>query len=54
MAKQRRRRRGGFSFWRLAHWFFFARALSRGPRYFARYELRRQGRKALYRATRRW
>ena len=40
-------------FYRLLHWFYLGRAVSRGPGYFARYELRRQGRKALYRATRR-
>lgn len=39
-------------FWRLMHWFFFGRALARGPGYFARYELRRQARRAVYRATR--
>lgn len=38
--------------WKLAHWFFFGRALSRGPRAFARYEVRRQARRAVYRATR--
>jgi hypothetical protein len=38
--------------WKLLHWFFFGRALARGPRYFAGYEARRQGRRLLYRATR--
>lgn len=40
------------TFYKLLHWFFLGRALSRGPAYLARYEIRRQGRKALYRATR--
>ena len=45
-------------FYRLLHYFSLGRAISRGPagtrlRVFARYEVRRQGRKALYRATRR-
>lgn len=39
-------------FYKLLHWMFFARAMSRGPRYFAGYEVRRQGRKALRRWTR--
>lgn len=38
--------------YRALHWFFFTRALLRGPRAFARYEVRRAGRRALYRATR--
>jgi len=37
---------------KLAHWFFMLRALFRGPRYFAKYEVRRQARIAVYRATR--
>lgn len=40
-------------FYRLLHYFFLGRAISRGPRSFARYEVRRQVRKATYRATRR-
>lgn len=40
-------------FWKLMHIFYFTRAVSRGPRYFAGYELRRQTRKVIYRATRR-
>ena len=39
-------------FYRLLHYFYLGRAVSRGPRYLARYEVRRAGRKALYRATR--
>lgn len=39
-------------FWRLLHYFFLARAVSRGPSALLRYEVRRQGRRALYRATR--
>ena len=39
-------------FWKMLHWFFFGRAFSRGPSYFARYEERRQLRKLIYRATR--
>jgi hypothetical protein len=38
--------------YRLLHYFYLGRAISRGPRYFARYELRRQVRKATYRVTR--
>ena len=38
--------------WKLLHVFYLGRAASRGPRYFARYELRRQARKATYRLTR--
>lgn len=51
---RRRRRRGGFSLWRVLHWFFFARALGRGPKAFVRYEARRQARRAVSKATRRW
>jgi len=40
-------------FYRLMHLLFLGRAVGRGAAYFARYERRRQGRKALYRATRR-
>lgn len=40
-------------FYRLLHFFYLGRAISRGPRYFAGYEVRRQTRKAVYRATRR-
>ncbi len=40
------------SFWRIFHWLYFFRALSRGPGYFLRYEVRRQARRAVYRATR--
>ena len=39
-------------FSRLLHLFFLGRAVSRGPRYFARYEARRIGRRAVYHATR--
>lgn len=39
-------------FWRLFGLFFFWRAISRGPSYIARYEARRQARRAIYRATR--
>lgn len=39
-------------FYRILHIFFMGRAISRGPRYFGRYELRRQARKSFYRATR--
>lgn len=38
--------------WKALHWFFFTRALLRGPSYFLRYEARRQGRRAVYRLTR--
>ena len=41
------------SFWKMMRWFYFFRALSRGPGYFVRYEVRRQARRAIYRATRR-
>ena len=41
------------TFYRLLHLFFLGRAISRGPGYLARYELRRAGRRALYRSTRR-
>ena len=34
--------------------FYFGRALSKGPGYFAGYEVRRQARKAAYRATQGW
>lgn len=37
---------------RLLHLFYFGRALTRGPRYFGRYEVRRQARRLVYRATR--
>jgi hypothetical protein len=37
---------------RLLHWFFFWRAVSRGPGHFARYEVRRQARRAVYRGMR--
>ena len=39
-------------FYSLLHLFFLGRAISRGPRYFARYEVRRQARRAVYNATR--
>jgi hypothetical protein len=39
---------------RLLHWYFLARAVARGPRYFAGYEVRRQTRRAAWRATRNW
>jgi len=39
-------------FYKMLHAFYLGRAISRGPRYFGRYEVRRAGRKALYRATR--
>jgi len=38
--------------WKLAHWLFLGRAIARGPAYFARYEVRHQARRAVYRATR--
>ena len=38
--------------WRFLHYFFFTRALLRGPRSFARYETRRAGRRTIYRMTR--
>ncbi len=43
-------------FYRLMHLFYLGRAISRGPRYLARYELRRQIRRAAYRSPRwsRW
>ena len=44
------RRKSGF--WGLVHLFYLGRAIARGPRYFLGYELRRQVRKATYRATR--
>jgi hypothetical protein len=45
-----RRQRGGL--FGLLHLFYLGRAISQGPRYFGRYEVRRQLRKAAYRATR--
>jgi len=39
-------------FYQLLHIFYLGRAISRGPRYFGGYEVRRQVRKAAYRATR--
>ena len=39
--------------YKLMHLFYLGRAISRGPRYFGRYEVRRQVRKTAYRATRR-
>ena len=44
----------GRPFWRLVHAYYLARALSRGPHYFAGYELRRAARRAAWRATRTW
>ncbi len=40
------------TFYRLLHLFFLGRAVARGPRYLAGYAIRRQARKATYRATR--
>lgn len=39
--------------WRLVHLIFLTRAISRGPTYLAGYEIRRQSRRAAWRATRR-
>ncbi|HEY8743608.1 MAG TPA: hypothetical protein VIU62_10930 [Chloroflexota bacterium] len=39
-------------FYQLLHYFYLGRAISRGPRYFAKYEERRLLRKAVYRVTR--
>ena len=39
-------------FWKLFGMFFLGRAISRGPAYLARYEVRKQGRRLLYKATR--
>jgi hypothetical protein len=41
------------TFYRILHDLFFTRAVLRGPAYFLGYELRRQARRAMYRATRR-
>ena len=41
-------------FWKLVGLLFFARALSRGPRSAAGYLLRRNARRAAWRATRNW
>lgn len=40
-------------FWKALHGFYLGRAVTRGPRYFAGYEVRRQARRAAWRATRR-
>jgi hypothetical protein len=40
------------AFYRVLHALFFSRAALRGPSYFARYQLRRQARRAIYHATR--
>ena len=42
--------------YRILHFFYLSRAVSRGPRSFGRYELRRQIRRAVYRSPRwsRW
>jgi hypothetical protein len=35
--------------WAILHTYFFWRAVFRGPKYFMRYQIRRQIRRALYR-----
>ena len=40
--------------WRMLHWLFLWRAIRRGPRYYAGYQLRRSARKTMWRLTRGW
>ncbi len=54
MITQKRPRRGGGWLWQFLHAFTFTRALFRGPRYFTKYEGRRQLRRTMFRALGRW